>query len=410
MSVSWSDIQELYKKDDGSDLSDREAQAIERYLEIVERSWPGGIDADDAVDNVVARFDLDAERKDFDVGSEDGPWGVEELGFQLVPRDGLDDWFSDDRLVYLYPKPEVAARLGVRHNKYRNGSFDWTSTQSADEEWEEEQYRENPWPKIEADGPGEYEEAIWTPDFVDFYEYNGPWKAGVGRTRGPRVFSVDVRRFLESPDDDPDDYEFDGDEDGYWEELLFAWMKHDDSEHPDAFFWYGRHDEFKHWAGDDGEQRAEAKTLGDEPDSMERARRRYRVWKDIRDRQLSFTLVPMGPDYRPVPIAWGRLAAGRPELGDLFTDHLFARAGWGIVLREFGEPGNTFHVTRAEVVAGRGWTRIAEILAQHSARLGRRARLWSGQPFTGPRSWTPIDLAAPPGALTGLARRRRRRA
>ena len=103
-----------------------------------------------------------------------------------------------------------------------------------------------------------------------------------------------------------------------------------------------------------------------------------------------------------------------PAPGDLWTDHLYGRAAWGVTISQVGSAMPLLHITPAQVKAQQAWPLIWRAVQAQSARLGRPARLWSAQPMSSPLTWALVtpDRAKPlsggPRGLGGLGARRRR--
>lgn len=410
MSVDSYDLQRTYKvltqrqsivhPKQTRDLTDREAETIVRYLEraetVAERAHKAGTltryFGEQVLQNIVDHFDLDADVDGFVMGEYDGPWGDERIGYQMLPysKHGLS--LDDDRLVWI--------------DDSRSAEF--TSWMDAYEGWEEEKNNEDPWRKIEHEGPGNYggekDDTLWTPDFVNFYEYDDHWdaKKGERRQRGRLLFTVDVSKF----GDDPDEADIAPDGTTWWEEYLLAEMRYRGTAHPHAFFWKGRYDDFHHWGNPEGAQEGDATRIASgkmrPPDSMERARVRYSA--EVAKRAAA--LVPPGGEkamqakgltYGVRPGDW--LAAYTPRLGvTLYRVASQARrGGWDKYVYGVDDPPHRLEEIGFIPLRGRGsiWQRMAYALLRAGAE--KSARVWFGNAIAPEREWVFVlfDLSAP---------------
>lgn len=126
-----------------------------------------------------------------------------------------------------------------------------------------------------------------------------------------------------------------------------------------------------------------------------RAPKNYRYWQRAQEWRKRYRT------RAEAVVAQKQAIGATPERGDLWTDHLFARAPWGIALYLVGYGGQAHHhVARSVVAAGKGWAAIAGIIRDESARQGRPVCLWSATPNSDPLSWALVKVDERP--LSGL--------
>jgi hypothetical protein len=422
------EITELYKvKAAGQksrDMTPQESAAVCRYLDMAEGAINRGTfrpskstyvrpgDAEDALKEVVDRYDLDADVEAFEIGDYDGPYGSQTLGWQLVPKRHHLDLY-DDRLVWMFHDNGDGS---VNRDK---GAFEWTDWGSTYESWEEDQRNRDPWPQLESDGPDNGpDEQLFTDDHIHFFDR---YKPGWNNQKPEIVFTVDW-----GEDDDADNRIAD-----WWEAFAYA---HTLAELKGG---YGYYDYFWSFTPDFNGSYDLVRFDKEAPDmdskdreAFERGAARAKGDKDLLDRQLVFQLVDMGAGYQLVP--WEKLFPGSkpirtgPRVGDLFATY---NKHVGITVYRLGPPralpkgytpythgpppgmthAELFNVAPPTIKNDTIWRGLADALFQ----LGTKSpsRIWFGQPFSEQRSWRLVLFdrsmpRAPPG-FEGIRRRRR---
>lgn len=381
------------------DVPVKACEVIVRYLEAVEKTLKGknrssarGL-AKDALDKVAERLSslnpkLKVDREDFVMDSE--AYGDEVIGYHLrVP--GTDVY--ENTLAFLF----------------EDQGFVITDWGGEFEAWEEAKYLEDPWPKIEADGP-QGEEDIYTWDFVHFY--TRIWGADSSRQWVP-IFKLPL-----DPDDDPSPKD-----PGYWTVYYVAAATAEEL-HTKGYWRQRATDYF--WEMDESGARGSPRGLhhpnldpNSKPNDIEEwaaGKALYEIQKDLRDRQGKLFLPdrdPNEPPGQPIPWLYGKAVPNpryltlreTPKWGDLVAYGLFAQGD--IIIYEVAGPKVPMHkLSRVAVQQGQAWPILKQALKIQRYNHGRTVRLWDAR--TPDRAtWQPVNVDATP-SLGGLRVKRRR--
>jgi hypothetical protein len=377
------------------DVDEKACEVIVRYLEAIEKTklknktrTEASPIARDALEKVVERLTslnpkLKADVEHFVMDS--AAYGDEVIGWHVrVP--GTDVY--ENTLAFIF----------------EDNGFVITDWGGEFEAWEEAKYLEDPWPKIQEDGP-QGSEDIYTYDFVTFFTrpFNHVNKAG----RHDKV----IFRLPLDPNDDPSP-----NDPGYWTTYAVAYLTAVERSGPQDYwrdrdyFWEMRDEraysgELHHTDSDEDRK---------EWDTGEVL---YKIEADLRERQGKLFLPDRDPNEepgQPIPWLYGRAIPNpryltireEPKWGDLVVYGLFAQGP--LVVYEVAGPRVPMHqISRVAVQQGQAWPILKKALQIQRYNHGRTIRLWDAR-TPDRKTWQPVNVDATP-SLGGLRVKRRRR-
>lgn len=374
-------------------VAHRKAEAIERYIERIEgMSKQSRPDPKDVMETILSHYGLDAnyDVNDFVIGEYDGPYGTEDIGYHIEPKKGSVDLYED------------------RPAHTNEGGYTFTSWAGEWEAWEEEQYNNDPWPKIEHEGPNNGgNPTLWTPDYFRFFEWKDRYQKQRGEGdkelfrfplydflgTGPFVDDADQPiplEELEVEDEAKDAYDA---RDPKWWGFLWAVTKHagwGDKYETWDYFWAGRHDDLCH------PEQGETKQAWHDKARQWEAWMGQKLAERDRLRESQGRLVfPEGPASK-----WPREAF--PQRGDLVCTVALDSAqahsrGVTFYLVE-GYTGTLdigsamFHIpSTATAVPGQGMKFLVHYVTQFVQQARRVPNLWFA-PSRDPKTWKRLDL------------------